>query len=136
MAMSGERKSAFASSKFSRRTRETYSGSKPGIEHPPLRVGRGRTYVEPPPLGRLAGERHGDAHELLAACHQERDLVAGLVLLESILETIDTDAEIVDRQNLVVHVEAGDVGRCIPLHRGDHEAPVVVACRQAEPGLR
>src|ERR1041384_2570772 len=99
MARSGERKRAFASSKFWRRTRETYSGSKPGIERPPLRLGRGRAQFEPPSFRRLGTERDGNVFELLPARDQKRHLVARFVLLESILETIGADAEVVDGEN-------------------------------------
>src|ERR1044072_5747019 len=133
MAMCGARKRAFASSKFSRRTRETYSGSKPAIEHPPLRVVGGRTDFEPPPLGRFGAERHGNAQELLPARDQERHLVAGLVLLEAVLETIRAHAELVDGENLVVNVEAAGVGWRVALHRRDEEAAVVVSGADAEP---
>src|SRR5436190_7240538 len=111
MAMSGERKRVFASSKFSRRTRETYSGSKPGIEHSTLRVGRQGTGFEPPSFRRLGAERHRNANELLAPRDEERHLVAALVLLEPVLQPVRAHAEVVDRKNLVFHVEARNVRR-------------------------
>src|SRR6266705_1850102 len=109
MATSGERNRAFASSKFSRSTRETYSGSKaisapggralsgpahsglssqPRVELAPLRVGRGGAQLEPPALGRLAAKCHRDARQLLSPRDEEGDLVTALVLLEPVVQPI------------------------------------------------
>src|SRR6185503_20262369 len=78
-------------------------------------------------------ERHRNAHQLLAAGDEERDLVAGPVLLETVFQSIGAHAEVVDGENLVVDVEAGDVRRRIALHLRDDEAAVVVAGRDAGP---
>src|SRR5436190_19248128 len=115
MATSGDRNRVFASSKFSRSTRETYSGSKamtlgraaqPAVEQLALRVGGGRQRLETPSFLRFGAERDRDAYELLAARDEERHLVARLVLLEAVLQAIRAHPEIVDRENLVVHVQA------------------------------
>src|SRR5215471_8243544 len=127
MATSDGRNSAFASSKFSRRTRETYSGSKamrlsasqPAVDQLTLRVGRRRDRLEAPVLRRLGAERDVDALELFSTGDQHGHLVAGAVLVEPILETVGAHAEIVDRNDLIVHVEPGDVGGRIALHLGD-----------------
>src|SRR5207237_2655576 len=120
MATSGDRKRVFASSKFSRRTRETYSGSKtirsrlsakPRVEHAPLRIGRCGSDLEPPAFWRLDAERNRDSLQLLTPRDEERHLVVPLVLLEPVVESIGTDAEVVDRENLIVHVETSDVCR-------------------------
>src|SRR5438552_7204860 len=120
MATSGNRKRVFASSKFSRSTRETYSGSKiirlrlsakPCVEQAPLRVGHGRSNLEAPAFRRLHAERDRDSLQLLAPRNEERHLIAPLVLLEPVVESIGTDAEVVDRENLVVHVETCHVCR-------------------------
>src|SRR6266704_3688336 len=99
MATSGERNRAFASSKFSRSTRETYSGSKaisapggralsgpphsglssqPRVELAPLRVGRGGVQLQSPARGRLGAKRHRDAHQLPSPRDEEGHLVAAL----------------------------------------------------------
>src|SRR5437773_12260461 len=117
MAMSEGRNSAFASSKFSRRTRETYSGSKamcalrpqPAVEQVTLRVGGRRQRLEAPVLGRLDAERRRNALKLFAPRDEHRDVLARLVLLEPVVESIRAHAEVVDRQDLVVHIEARDV---------------------------
>src|SRR5213593_317540 len=107
MATSGDRKRVFASSKCSRSTRETYSGSKairsglspqPRVEHAPLRVGGRRNHLEPPASGGFGAKRHGDAHELFTPRDEERDRIAGLVLLEPVLQPIGAHAEVVDRE--------------------------------------
>src|SRR4051812_32497008 len=114
MATSGDRKSVFASSKFSHRTRETYSGSKaisaglspqPRVLLAPLSIGRARDEFEPPPPRRFSAERQRNVHELFAPRDQERDRVARPVLLEAVLESIGAHAEIVNRQDLIVDVE-------------------------------
>src|SRR5882672_10502940 len=145
MATSGARKRAFASSKFSRRTRETYSGWKaisagsapqPRVQLPPLCVGRTRIDFESPALRRVGPEGHGDTLELLAARNQECHFVAGPVLLEPVLEPIGAYAEVINRQDLVVDVEAGDVGWRIALHLRDEETSVVNPRRDSEPRFR
>src|ERR1051325_2507293 len=97
MAMSGDRKRFLASSKFSRSTRETYSGSnpmpsslaaKPTVEQPPLRLGRRRHHFELPALLRLGAERHRHADELFATRDEKHHSVARLVLFEPVLEPI------------------------------------------------
>src|SRR5712691_770728 len=109
MATSGDRKRVFASSKFSRSTRETYSGSKairapggralsgppdsglspqPHVEHAPLRLCGRRVHLELPAFGGFGAKREGDAHELLTPRDEERDLIAGLVLLEPVVQPI------------------------------------------------
>ncbi len=62
---------------------------------------------EPPRASRLGAERDIDLHQPIATRHQHLHLVARLVLIEPVVEAIGPDAHIVDRDDLVVHVEAG-----------------------------
>src|SRR5258705_12099956 len=122
MATSGERNRAFASSKFSRSTRETYSGSnaistsggralsgpphsglssQPRVELAPLRVGRGGIELPPPALGRVPAQRHPDTHQLLPPRGEEGDPGAALVLLHPLVQPIRAHAADVERHNLV-----------------------------------
>src|SRR5690349_20702624 len=124
MSISGERNRVFASSKFSHRTRETYSGSKainaslsaePSVLLTPLCfVGAGSELEFPVP--RLFGaERHGNTFELFTPRDENGHLVTLPVLLEPVLETVRAHAEVVDREDLVVYVEAGDICRRVAL---------------------
>ena len=90
--------------------------------------------LEPPGVVRLAAQHDVEAREPLAARDQQRDLLARPVLFEPAGELFGANAELVDRDDLVVDVDAGVVGRRAAPHLRDEQAPAVDARRHAEPG--
>ena len=65
--------------------------------------------------------------KLVAARNQHRHLVAGLVLLEPRRQAIRAHAHVVDREDLVVHVQAGIEGGRAAAHGCDDQPAGVVA---------
>src|SRR5687768_16940007 len=86
------------------RTGSRLAGRQPLRAGALLSVGARGQCLEAPAAEGLGAERHVQPQQLLAAGHQQRHAIARLVLLEPAFETVRSDAEVADCQDLVVHV--------------------------------
>ena len=80
-------------------------------------------------------ENDVQGEQTVAACHEQRDAIAGRVLFEPLIETIGAHAHLIDRDDLIVHVEAGSERRRLAPHLRDEQAAGVDLRRGADPGL-
>src|SRR6185503_11175006 len=92
--------------------------------------------LEAPGSGRLGSENDVEGEETVAACHQQRDAIARRVLLEPLIETVGTYAHLIDRDNLIIHVESGTERRRVALHLRDDQPACVDLRGGADPCLR
>ena len=92
--------------------------------------------LEAPGSGRLGSEDDVEGEETVTACHKQRDAIAWGVLLEALIETVGTHAYLINRDNLIIHVEAGTERRRVALHLRDDQAARVDLRRRADPCLR
>src|SRR5215204_1246913 len=81
-----------------------------------------RPGFETPDSGRLGPENEVEGEETVAACHQHRDTIARRVLLEPLVELIGMDSHLIDRDNLIVYVQAGTERRGLALHLCDEQS--------------
>ena len=69
-------------------------------------------------------------------CDQQRRLRRRRVLVEAPIPLVRADTVVADREDLIVHVDAGERARCVAPHLRDDQPAAIVAGRDAEPAPR
>ena len=95
---------------------------------------RVRNCFKPPVARRLDAEFELEPHQLVPTRDEQCHRITRCVLIEPRIELVGTHAEVIDRKNLIIHVQAGGVRRGLAANLCHHQTSAIIARGGAEPG--